>query len=188
VIKVDAATGVVTTKAGRTERAALANIIPPQKAGAIAASTGLTDGDWCPVNPENFRSTKVKGVYVLGDAAVANEMPKSAFSAMSQAGVVAADIIADLRGQPRAAGRYRNTCWSMLAPNNSAKIGGDYVPATKDGKHYLEVKEPFISKPDDSADVRAEVNQESANWYQSVVDDIFAEAPLQTTLPNFRNP
>jgi NADPH-dependent 2,4-dienoyl-CoA reductase/sulfur reductase-like enzyme len=188
VIKVDAATGVVTTKAGRTERAALANIIPPQKAGAIAASTGLTDGDWCPVNPENFTSTKVKGVYVLGDAAVANEMPKSAFSAMSQAGVVAVDIIADLRGQPRAAGRYRNTCWSMLAPNNSAKIGGDYVPATKDGKHYLEVKEPFISKPDDSADVRAEVNQESANWYQSVVDDIFAEAPQQTTLPNFRNP
>ncbi len=188
VVKVDAATGVVTTKAGRTERAALANIIPPQKAGAIAASAGLTDGDWCPVHPENFASTRARDVYVLGDAAIANDMPKSAFSAVSQADVVAADIVADLQGKPRRPGRYRNTCWSMLAPGNSAKIGGDYVPATKGGKSYLEVKEPFVSKPDDSADLRGEVYQESADWYQTVVADLFGEAPPQPTLPNFRNP
>ena len=184
VVKVDAKTGVVTTKAGRSERAALANIIPPQKAGAIAASSGLTDGDWCPVDPANFTSAKAKDVYVLGDAAIANDMPKSAYSALSQAGVVAADIIADLRGKPRETGRYRNTCWSMVAPDNSAKIGGDYVPATKDGKHYLEVKEPFISKPDDSADLRRQVFQESADWYQTICEDLFGETPL----PNFRNP
>ena len=126
VVKVNAATGEVTTKSGRTERAALANIIPAQKAGSIAAKMGLTDGDWCPVNPDNFTSAKVKDVYVLGDAAIANPMPKSAYSAMSQADVVAADIIADLSGKPRPPGKYRNTCWSMLAPDNSAKIGGDY--------------------------------------------------------------
>lgn len=188
VIKVDATTGVVTTKAGRTERAALANIIPPQRAGAIAASAGLTDGDWCPVNPENFTSTKAKDVYVLGDAAIANEMPKSAFSAVSQAGVVVNDIIADLQGKPRASGRYRNTCWSMLAPDNSAKIGGDYVPATKDGKAYLEIKDGFISKPDDSAELRRQVNEESADWYQSIVEDLFDEPSQQVPLPNFRNP
>lgn len=188
VIKVDAKTGVVTTKAGRTERAALANIIPPQKAGAIAASAGLTEGDWCPVNPENFTSTRAKNVYVLGDAAIANDMPKSAFSAISQAGVVTNDIIADLQGKPRTPGRYRNTCWSMLAPDNSAKIGSDYVPATKDGKAYLEVKDGFISKPDDSADLRRQVNEESADWYQSVVEDLFDEPSQQVTLPNFRNP
>ena len=79
-------------------------------------------------------------------------MPKSAYSAMSQADVVAADIIADLSGKPRPPGKYRNTCWSMLAPDNSAKIGGDYVPGKKDGKAILEVKDEFISKPDDSAD------------------------------------
>ena len=72
VVKVNAATGEVTTKSGRTERAALANIIPAQKAGSIAAKMGLTEGDWCPVNPDNFTSTKVKDVYVLGDAAIAN--------------------------------------------------------------------------------------------------------------------
>ncbi|MBY0559367.1 NAD(P)/FAD-dependent oxidoreductase [Hyphomicrobium sp.] len=179
VVKVDAATGIVTTKAGRTERAALANIIPAQKAGSIAAHAGLTENDWCPVHPDNFASTKAKDVYVLGDAAIANDMPKSAYSAVSQAGVVAADILASLEGKPHAPGKYRNTCWSMLAPDNSAKIGGDYVPATKDGKPYLEVKEPFISKPEDSAEVRRETYQESAEWYQTLVADLFGEAPAK---------
>lgn len=177
VVKVDAATGVVTTKAGRTERAALANIIPAQKAGSIAAHAGLTENDWCPVHPDNFASTKARDVYVLGDAAIANDMPKSAYSAVSQAAVVAADILASLEGKPRAPGKYRNTCWSMLAPDNSAKIGGDYVPGTKDGKPYLEVKEPFISKPDDSAELRRETYQESAEWYQTLVADLFGESP-----------
>jgi hypothetical protein len=104
-------------------------------------------------------------------------MPKSAYSAVSQAGVVAADIIAGLQGKPRGPGKYRNTCWSMLAPDNSAKIGGDYMPATKDGKPYLEIENPFISKPDDSADLRRQNLQESADWYHTIVADLFGEAP-----------
>jgi NADPH-dependent 2,4-dienoyl-CoA reductase/sulfur reductase-like enzyme len=187
VVKVNAQTGEVTTKSGRTERAALANIIPAQKAGAIAAKAGLTEGDWCPVDPQNFTSTKVKGIYVLGDAAIASEMPKSAFSAMSQGGVVADDIIADLSGKPRPPGKYRNTCWSMLAPDNSAKIGGDYTPGVKDGKGYLAVKEPFISKPDDSPELRKQVNRESRDWYRSAVADLFGEEP-QMASPGIQAP
>ncbi len=98
---------------------------------------------------------------MLGDAAIAADMPKSAFTAVSQAGVVAADILADLSGKERAAGKYRNTCWSMVAPDNSAKIGGDYVPAKKDGKAFLEVNEPFVSKAGESADLRRETFNES---------------------------
>jgi sulfide dehydrogenase [flavocytochrome c] flavoprotein subunit len=176
VVRVNAETGEVTTKSGRTERAALANIIPAQKAGAIAAKAGLTEGDWCPVHAENFTSTKAKDVYVLGDAAIAAEMPKSAYSAVSQAEVVAADIIADLSGKPRVEGRYRNSCWSMVAPDNSAKIGGDYVPAVKNGVPFLAVKDPFISKPDDSAEVRRQTYQESVDWYQTLVADLFGES------------
>jgi sulfide dehydrogenase [flavocytochrome c] flavoprotein subunit len=177
VVKVNAQTGEVTTKSGRSERAALANIIPAQKAGAIAAKAGLTEGDWSPVNPDNFTSTKAKDVYVLGDAAIAADMPKSAFSAVSQAGVVAADIIADLSSKPRTPGKYRNTCWSMLAPDNSAKIGGEYLPGKKDGKGFLEVKDPFISKPGESADLRRQTYQESADWYQTLVANLFGEEP-----------
>lgn len=177
VVKVNAQTGEVTTKSGRTERAVVANIIPAQKAGAIAASAGLTEGDWCPINPQNFSSAKARDVYVLGDAAIAADMPKSAYSAVSQAGVVAADIIADLTGKPRTAGRYRNTCWSMVAPGDSAKIGGDYAPGEKNGKPFLKGENEFISQPNDSPAVRLETNQESRDWYQTVVADLFGETP-----------
>jgi NADPH-dependent 2,4-dienoyl-CoA reductase/sulfur reductase-like enzyme len=177
VVKVNAETGEVMTRSGRSERAALANIIPAQKAGAIAASAGLTEGDWCPVHPQNFSSTKAKDVYVLGDAAIAAEMPKSAYSAVSQAGVVAADIIADLSGKPRSPGIYRNTCWSMVAPDNSAKIGGDYFPGERNGKPFLQGRNEFISKPEDSPALRLETNRESRDWYQTLVADLFGETP-----------
>lgn len=184
VQRVDTKTGDVVMKSGRTERPALANIIPAQKAGAIAGIAGVADGDWCPVHPENFTSTKVKDVYVLGDAAIAADMPKSAFTAVSQAGVVASDIIADLSGKTRPPGAYRNTCWSMVAPDNSAKIGGDYVPATKDGKSFLEVHDPFVSKPGESGDLRRETYNESAGWYASLVSDLYGTQPSNAAEPD----
>ncbi len=180
VVRVNAASGEVVTKSGRSVRAALANIIPAQRAGAIAVKAGVTEGDWCPVNPENFTSTKAKDVYVLGDAAISADMPKSAFSAVSQAGVVAADMIADLSGKDRTPGKYRNTCWSMVAPENSAKIGADYAPAQKDGKAILEASGSFVSKPGESTELRRETFQESAGWYDTLVADIFAKTPAGT--------
>lgn len=183
VVKVDAKTGEVVTKSGRKETPALANIIPPQMAGVIAERAGLTEGDWCPVNPVNFTSTKAKDVYIVGDAAIAAEMPKSAYSAFSQGGVVAADILADISGKERAPGKYRNTCWSMVAPDNSAKIGGDYTPGEKDGKPVLVVSEPFVSKAGESAEVRRQSYQESIDWYQTLVTDLFGKSPVTTAEP-----
>lgn len=183
VVKVDPVSGEVTTKSGRKEKAALANIIPPQRAGQIAQLAGVTEGDWCPVNPENFSSAKVKDVYVVGDAAIAADMPKSAFTSASQAAVAAADIVNDLTGKPRAPGKYRNTCWSMVAPENSAKIGGDYIPAVKDGKPFLEVHDAFVSKPGESPQLRRETYNESAAWYESFTNALFAKdaAPVSST-------
>jgi len=183
VVKVDAASGEVTTKSGRKEKAAVANIIPAQKAGLIAHKAGCAEGDWCPVNLDNFTSAKVKDVYVLGDAAIATEMPKSAFTSASQGGVVAADIVADLTQKTRVPGKYRNTCWSMLAPENSAKIGGDYAPGEKDGKHMLVVSGAFVSKPGESAEVRRETFNESAGWYESFTNDLFAKDALAAAPP-----
>ncbi len=183
VVKVDAKTGEVVTKSGRKETPALANIIPPQMAGVIAQRAGLTEGDWCPVNPQNFTSTKAKDVYIVGDAAIAADMPKSAYAAFSQGGVVAADILADITGKERVAGKYRNTCWSMVAPDNSAKIGGDYAPGEKDGKPMLVVSEPFVSKAGETAEMRRQSYQESIDWYQTLVTDLFGKAPVTASSP-----
>ena len=173
VVRVDTDTREVITKSGRKIKADVANIIPPQRAGEIAATAGCTDGDWCPVRLDSFKSAKIEHVYVLGDAAIANEMPKSAFSANSQGLVVAADILADVAGKLRTPASYHNTCWSMLGPNNSAKIGATYTPGVKDGKPGLIASEPFISKTGETAELRRQTNLESVAWYDSLTKQIY---------------
>jgi NADPH-dependent 2,4-dienoyl-CoA reductase/sulfur reductase-like enzyme len=175
VVGVDTAGMQVITASGERVKAAVANVIPPQKAGEIAHVAGCAEGDWCPIRPESFASANVKDVYVLGDAAVAAEMPKSAFSANSQAKAAAADILADLAGRDHYTARYRNTCWSLLAKDDSIKIGAAYTPADKDGKALLEPSGAFVSQPSESAETRAKNYAESVAWYQAIVADAFNE-------------
>ena len=171
VVSVDPKTKEIVTKAGKKVRADVANVIPQQRAGEIAAKAGITEGDWCPVNPENFSSRKVPDIYVLGDAAIAAEMPKSAFSANSQAKVVAADIAAALAKKDKFEPRYRNTCWSLLAPDDNVKVGANYAP--KDGK--LDPSGSFVSQRGEAADVRKQNYQESIAWYDNITSEMFAK-------------
>lgn len=171
IAKLDPKTMMVETKAGKKVKAAVANIIPAQKAGEIAAKAGITEGDWCPVNGEDFSAKKAKDVYVLGDASIAADMPKSAFSANSQAKVVANAIEAALAGKQKFPPRYRNVCWSMVAPNNSVKVGANYTP--KEGK--LAPSDGFVSKPGEDAGLRKQTFEESLGWYSGIVSDIFAK-------------
>ena len=171
VTKVDPKTKTVTTKAGKSWKGDVVNVIPPQRAGLIAHKLGLNDGDWCNVNAENFSSVKAKDIYVLGDAAVAAEMPKSAFSANSHAKVVANDILTVLAKKPKFSPNFRNTCWSMVAPNDSIKIGAGYVPKGQ----KLEPVGPFVSKPGEDAALRKQTYEESVGWYDGIVADIFAK-------------
>jgi NADPH-dependent 2,4-dienoyl-CoA reductase/sulfur reductase-like enzyme len=170
----------VVTQSGERLKAAVANIIPPQTAGAIAFAAGCVAGDWCPVNPANFASSLVKDVYVVGDAAIAAEMPKSAFSANSQGKGVAADILADLVGAQRFAARYRNTCWSLLAADDSIKIGASYQPADNDGKAYLAPSGGFVSQPGESAEARKQNYLESVAWYHAIIADAFNDNTAMT--------
>ena len=180
VVRVDPATKEVVTKSGERVKAAVANIIPPQRAGDIAHVAGCADGDWCPIKPANFASAKVKDVYVLGDSAIAVEMPKSAFSANSQGKEVAADILADLVGAERYPARYRNTCWSLLAADDSIKIGASYEPADKDSKPFLEPSGAFVSQRDESAEVRKQNYLESVAWYHAIIADAFNDDTAMT--------
>lgn len=176
VIRVDTRTGEVMTKAGITFKGELANIVPDQRAGAIAVAAGLTEGDWCPIEPENFASQKAPDVYVLGDAAISDGMPKSAFSANSQGLVVAADIIATLTGKEKVPAKFRNTCWSFVGPNDSVKIGADYAPGEVNGKRALAPSGSFVSKPGESETLRKENWDESLGWYQTLTRDVFGSA------------
>lgn len=172
VVRVDAKTREVETKDGSKWKGNVINVIPQQRAGEIAIKAGCAEGDWCPVKPESFASAKVENVYVLGDASIAATMPKSAFSANSQAKVVAADILAQLAKKEQFPARFRNTCWSLVAPEDCIKVGGNYAP--KDGK--LAESGGFVSKPGEDADVRKQNFAESVAWYESITTDMFAKS------------
>jgi NADPH-dependent 2,4-dienoyl-CoA reductase/sulfur reductase-like enzyme len=109
---------------------AVVNVIPPQRAGAIAEQAGAADrSGWCPIDPASFESRLVPGVHVIGDAAIAGAMPKSAFAANAQARVCAAAIAALLRDAPVQPPKLLNTCYSLVAPGYGISVAGVYQPA-----------------------------------------------------------
>lgn len=184
IARVDAATGEVITKSGEIFKASVANVIPDQVAGKIAQEAGLTDASgWCPVDLSTFRSTLAEHVYVVGDATIADEMPKSAYSANDQARAVAGHILADLTEAPRPPAAYRNTCWSMLAPNDSARVGADYSPGHFRDRPVLVPRDSFISLPGESAELRKATYEDGIAWYQTLTDDIFAKKALSSAAP-----
>ena len=128
VTSVDPATLTLVTEFGR-HKADVANVIPPQKAGAIAARAGVADRTgWCPVEPVAFESTLQPGIHVLGDAGIMGAMPKSAFAANAQGKVCAAAIVELLAGRPPVQPLLINTCYSLLAADYGISIAGVYRP------------------------------------------------------------
>jgi NADPH-dependent 2,4-dienoyl-CoA reductase/sulfur reductase-like enzyme len=78
---VDAASNTIITEDEKFQ-ASVANVVPPQKAGAIAQEAGLADeSGWCPIVPETLASRQVPDVHLVGDAIIPGDMPKSGFSA-----------------------------------------------------------------------------------------------------------
>ncbi len=106
-------------------KGAVINLIPAQKAGHIAHVAGLVGGDkkWCPVNPTTFESTLHKDIHVIGDACIAGAMPKSGYSANSEAKVCATNVVALLNGKDTTEMSGINTCFSYLAAKEVAFSG-----------------------------------------------------------------
>jgi len=166
---VDPKSGEVTTDLA-TYKAALVNVIPAQMAGKIARDAGLADASgYCPIHPESMKSKVDDKIFVVGDACIPGDMPKSAFSANSQAKVAAMTIRGELTGSRTFPARYSNTCWSLIAPDDDVKVGGTYEPG--DGK--LKAVTTFISQMDEAPEVRRQNYKESLDWYAAITADVF---------------
>ena len=128
VTSVEPATRTLVTDFGK-HQAKVANVIPPQKAGRIAEAAGVTDrSGWCPIDPVTFESKLQPGIHVIGDAAIAGAMPKSAFAANSQAKVCAAAVATLVGGGTPSSPKLINTCYSLVAPDYGISVGGVYQP------------------------------------------------------------
>jgi sulfide dehydrogenase [flavocytochrome c] flavoprotein chain len=171
VLSVDPSTLTFVTEFGR-HKAAVANVIPPQKAAAIATSAGVADSTgWCPIEPATFESRHVPNVHVLGDASIAGAMPKSAFSADAQAKVCAAAVASLLSGAPPPQPKLVNTCYSLVAPDYAISVAGVYHPA---GGVLAEVKGAGgTSRLDASSDVRAAEALYAEDWFKTITGEVF---------------
>lgn len=113
-----------------THRADVGNVIPPQRAGRIAVDAGIADQTgWCPIDPVSFEAHGHAGIHVIGDAAIAGGMPKSAFAANAQAKACAQAVAGLLRGQAAPEPKLINTCYSLVAPDYGISVAGVYAPA-----------------------------------------------------------
>ncbi|MCA1998393.1 MAG: NAD(P)/FAD-dependent oxidoreductase [Hyphomicrobiales bacterium] len=167
---VDPKTMTVTTGFETYRDCALVNVIPAQSAGRIARDAGLANASgYCPIDPESMKSTLDPAIFIIGDASIAGDMPKSGFSANSQAKVAAMAIRGELTNSRTFPARYANTCWSLIAPDDTVKVGGRYEP--KPDK--ITAAETFISKTDETAEYRRQVQQENIGWYAGIVADMF---------------
>lgn len=171
VMAVDPSTMTVSTSFDDYQPA-VANIIPGQRAGEIAISTGLDAGKgYCSVDPVTFESVVHPGIYVLGDAALAGAMPKSGFSANSQAKACGAAILASIAGQEVAPSKLTNVCYSLADAKYGFSIADVYTVSegTLTGVYQDQRTTPLEAPLEDHA-LEA---QYTHAWYNTITAEMF---------------
>jgi len=109
---------------------------------------------------------------VLGDAAIAAPMPKSAFAANSQAKLCAAAIAAALDGRPVPDARMINTCYSLVAEDAAISVSGFYSAASGRIAIVSEGVSP-LTAPDG---LRRREAAQARDWYESISTDSFGKS------------
>jgi sulfide dehydrogenase [flavocytochrome c] flavoprotein chain len=142
------------------------NVIPPQRAGNIAKVAGLIGPDkaWCPVNATTFESTLQKNIHVIGDACNAGAMPKSGYSANSEAKVCATNLVAMMNGKETTELSGINTCFSYLSAKEAVSVAAVYT-----------VKEGAIIAVPNSGGVSPDLSELEAIYAESWLKNILTE-------------
>lgn len=175
VSRVEAATMTLYTAAG-AHRVDVANIIPPQAPARLAAEAKLASAHgWCPVRLDTFESTLAANVHVIGDACIADPMPKSASAANSQAKQCAQSIIASLGGRVPPQPSFDSVCFSLLGPGRALSIRARFGWA--DGAiQRLPELEAANGWNDESQGYAGEARN-AESWYRAIVADSFGSGP-----------
>jgi NADPH-dependent 2,4-dienoyl-CoA reductase/sulfur reductase-like enzyme len=154
---------------GEVTKVDVCNVIPAMKAGRIAELAGVTEGNFAPVNAADMSTKADADVYVLGDASQQGDMPKSGFSANSQAKVCANAVRGALTGSKVFPAKFSNTCWSLIGTNDGVKVGATYEATDE----KISKVDGFVSATGESADLRKATYEESEGWYAGITADMF---------------
>lgn len=166
VTEVNANTRTVLVDGVEEVKGDVVNLIPPQRAGAIAVKAGLVgpDKNWCPVDATTFESTLHKDIHVIGDASIAGAMPKSGYSANSEAKICALNVVALMNGRETIALSGINVCYSFITDKEAVSVAGVY--SVDQGK--------IIAVPN-SGGVSPDLSAQEAIYAQSWLKNILVE-------------
>jgi sulfide dehydrogenase [flavocytochrome c] flavoprotein subunit len=171
VMSVNTATMTVST-AFDEYKPAVANIIPAQRAGSIAVQAGLDQGTgFCEIDPVTFESRVHKRIYVLGDATIAGEMPKSGFSANCQAKACGRAILAEIGGKSAPTAKLLNICYSLADPDYGFSIVDGFV--VKGNTLVLAFDDNRMTPVGASDDEHRREAQSARSWYANITGDMF---------------
>lgn len=105
-------------------RADVLNLIPPQRAGDLVRDFANVNRRWVGIDWLTMQAQAAAGVHVVGDAILsAPASPKSAQLANRQARLVAAAVLALLKGEAvNPAPEMANTCYSFVTPDEAVHV------------------------------------------------------------------
>jgi sulfide dehydrogenase [flavocytochrome c] flavoprotein chain len=128
VVKVDTGAREVTTDFGDKVKYDVVNLIPPQRAGAIAVQADLAGADqrWCEVDHVTYESLKHRNVHVIGDSTTGLPVPKSGTMANAMGKICATSVVHLLNGRPAPAIPPVNTCYSWVSDREAVAVVNAY--------------------------------------------------------------
>jgi NADPH-dependent 2,4-dienoyl-CoA reductase/sulfur reductase-like enzyme len=127
VVAVDPTVREVRTEFERIRYDVL-NLIPPQRAGAVAVQADLVGagGRWCEVDHVTYESVRHRGVHVVGDATTGLPVPKSGNVANAMGKISALAVAALLGDRPVPVLAPGNTCYSWVSDREAIAVVNAY--------------------------------------------------------------
>jgi sulfide dehydrogenase [flavocytochrome c] flavoprotein subunit len=165
VEKIDVGTKEVTTEPGDKIKYDVINLIPPQRAAAIAVEADLVGGDkrWCEVDHVTYESVKQKNIHVIGDSTIGLPVPKSGNIANAMGKICATAIGHLLNGKEPPVLAPGNTCYSWVNDKEAIAVVNTYKI---DNGKVVQIEQKLT--PGKSVTVA----QNSLSWRTSIWNDV----------------
>jgi NADPH-dependent 2,4-dienoyl-CoA reductase/sulfur reductase-like enzyme len=165
VEKIDTGAKEVTTEPGDKVNYDVINLIPPQRAAAIAVDADLVGGDkrWCEVDHVTYESVKQKNIHVIGDSTIGLPVPKSGNIANAMGKICATAVVHLLNGKEPPVLAPGNTCYSWVNDKEAIAVVNSYK--IENGK-VVQIEQKLT--PGKSVAVA----QNSLGWRTSIWNDV----------------
>jgi len=167
VEKIDVGAKEVTTDTGDKVKYDVINLIPPQRAGAIAVEADLVGGDkrWCEVDHVTYESVKQKNIHVVGDATIGLPVPKSGNIANAMGKICATAVASLINDKEPPVIAPGNTCYSWVNDKEAIAVVNAYKI---DNGKVVQIEQKLTPGKSEA------VAQNSLAWRASIWQDVLA--------------